>query len=123
MKWIRKALKGVSLTAAMFVFQACYGTMEGYDEPYGITFRVTAEDTGDPLPNIKVMASNPPTDSAEFNNPGGDEFTDENGLLTFWAYNTQRFWIIDENSVYSTVDTIIDPIDADTVNIVMSKAR
>ena len=26
MKWIRNILKGVSLTAALFVFQACYGT-------------------------------------------------------------------------------------------------
>ena len=25
MKWLRNILKGVSLTAALFVFQACYG--------------------------------------------------------------------------------------------------
>ena len=25
-KWIRRILKGVSLTTALFVFQACYGT-------------------------------------------------------------------------------------------------
>lgn len=26
MKWFRNILKGASLTAALFVFQACYGT-------------------------------------------------------------------------------------------------
>ena len=25
-KWVRKILKGISLTAALFVFQACYGS-------------------------------------------------------------------------------------------------
>ena len=29
MKWLHNLLKGMSLTAALFVFQACYGTPEG----------------------------------------------------------------------------------------------
>ena len=28
-KWLHHALKGASLTAALFVFQACYGTYPG----------------------------------------------------------------------------------------------
>ena len=28
-KWIHRALKGASLTTALFVFQACYGTPPG----------------------------------------------------------------------------------------------
>lgn len=33
-KWIHRGLKGLSLTTALFVFQACYGTPPGpyYDE-------------------------------------------------------------------------------------------
>lgn len=31
MKILRKIFGGLSLTAAMFVFQACYGTMESMD--------------------------------------------------------------------------------------------
>ena len=33
-KWIHRILKGASLTTALFVFQACYGTPPGpyYDE-------------------------------------------------------------------------------------------
>ena len=30
-KWIHRALKGASLTTALFVFQACYGTPPGPD--------------------------------------------------------------------------------------------
>ncbi|MCR5017748.1 MAG: hypothetical protein K6A64_03015 [Bacteroidales bacterium] len=33
MKWLRNILKGVSLTAALFVFQACYGAPQVPDEP------------------------------------------------------------------------------------------
>ena len=33
MKWLHNLLKGLSLTAALFVFQACYGTPEGYGGP------------------------------------------------------------------------------------------
>lgn len=32
MKWLHNLLKGLSLTAALFVFQACYGTPPGYPE-------------------------------------------------------------------------------------------
>ncbi|MCR5709279.1 MAG: hypothetical protein K6G79_02225 [Bacteroidales bacterium] len=32
MKWLHNLLKGMSLTAALFVFQACYGTPPGYPE-------------------------------------------------------------------------------------------
>ena len=30
MKWFRNILKGLSLTGALFVFQACYGTPQPY---------------------------------------------------------------------------------------------
>jgi len=33
MKWLHNLLKGLSLTAALFVFQACYGTPEPPFEP------------------------------------------------------------------------------------------
>jgi len=34
MKWLHNLLKGMSLTAALFVFQACYGTPPGYPEDW-----------------------------------------------------------------------------------------
>ncbi|MBP5637349.1 MAG: hypothetical protein J6X25_07540 [Bacteroidales bacterium] len=35
MKWLRNILKGVSLTAALFVFQACYGAPQIPEEEAG----------------------------------------------------------------------------------------
>ena len=32
MKWLHNLLKGMSLTACLFVFQACYGTPPGYPD-------------------------------------------------------------------------------------------
>ena len=37
MKWLRNLLKGISLTGALFVFQACYGTPVSYEGPDGET--------------------------------------------------------------------------------------
>ena len=34
MKWLHKLLKGLSLTAVLFVFQACYGTPAGYPDSW-----------------------------------------------------------------------------------------
>ena len=61
MKWLHNLLKGFSLTGALFVFQACYGTMDSplYEE-YGVapmSFSVVSHSTGEPLKGIKVMTS------------------------------------------------------------------
>ncbi|MBR1570175.1 MAG: hypothetical protein IJ651_10035 [Bacteroidales bacterium] len=45
MKWIRNILKGISLTAALFVFQACYGTPGVYDDPSGEEEMAVTEET------------------------------------------------------------------------------
>ncbi len=34
MKWLHNLLKGMSLTACLFVFQACYGTPPGYPDEF-----------------------------------------------------------------------------------------
>ena len=34
MKWLHNLLKGMSLTACLFVVQACYGTPPGYPEDF-----------------------------------------------------------------------------------------
>ncbi|MBO4466984.1 MAG: hypothetical protein J5745_02615 [Bacteroidales bacterium] len=58
MKWLHNLLKGFSLTGALFVFQACYGTMDAplYEEG-GIapmSFSVVSHQTGEPLQGIKI---------------------------------------------------------------------
>ena len=84
MKWIRNILKGVSLTAAMFVFQACYGPMEDYYDTK-VTFHVVAEDTGEPLQDVRIWAQELNySDSADIGNQRHiAEYTDGNGEPIF----------------------------------------
>ena len=59
MKWLHNLLKGASLTGALFVFQACYGTP--YDARYDtpgmapMTFTLVDHATGKPLEGIHVQ--------------------------------------------------------------------
>lgn len=59
MKWLHNLLKGISLTGALFVFQACYGSPEA-DKPIPdytpMGFSVVSHTTGAPLEGIKIMA-------------------------------------------------------------------
>ena len=58
MKLFRNLLKGISLTSALFVVQACYGTPqpsmfgEGGEAP--MSFTLVANDTGEPIEGIVI---------------------------------------------------------------------
>ena len=58
MKWLHNLLKGASLTGALFVFQACYGTPQlPLMEDGGLapmTFSLVSRTTGEPLEGIQV---------------------------------------------------------------------
>ena len=57
MKWLHNLLKGASLTGALFVFQACYGTPQLPLMEYGVapmTFSLVSRTTGEPLEGIQV---------------------------------------------------------------------
>lgn len=62
MKWLHNLLKGFSLTGALFVFQACYGTPESMSPLYyengeaPMTFSVISRSTGHPLSGIKIFS-------------------------------------------------------------------
>lgn len=58
MKWLHNLLRGISLTGALFVFQACYGTpQDPFDErgTADLTFSVISAETGVPLPGIHIL--------------------------------------------------------------------
>ena len=122
MKWIRRALKGISLTAAMFVFQACYGTMNDYYESQ-ITFRVVADDTGEPLQGVDIWAVELAADSTSIDAyPYKAAITDENGIASFWtAAAVEQYSFVDKDSAYVKADTILQTYDVDTINIRLKK--
>lgn len=55
MKWLHNLLKGFSLTTALFIFQACYGTPEWLHDGR-LPFKVVAADTGDPLEGARISS-------------------------------------------------------------------
>lgn len=131
MKWIRNLLKGISFTAAMFVFQACYGTMENYmDGPLvGVTFHITDYQSGQSIPGIKVESRW--QDSQNDNNIGWmtswyeQGYTDSTGSI-FLEMNDMgtllKIRFSDDDSVYTVKDTVISNFYYDTINIVLQKA-
>ena len=57
MKWIHKLLTGASLTTALFIFQACYGTFQDWSE-HGeapMSFSLVSSERGDPLEGIHIL--------------------------------------------------------------------
>lgn len=61
MKWLHHLLKGVSLTGALFVFQACYGVPQppllGEGGLAPMNFTLLSGKTGEPLPGIRILGS------------------------------------------------------------------
>lgn len=125
MNWFRNILKGVSLTAAMFVFQACYGTAHddfAYSDP--IAFRVVSDD-GQPLPNVGIEVR--PCEADSYSDYDWEYFgtTDSMGQQCGRCRDLgmpNEFRFIDKNFAYAIADTVITNFsDGDTFDIVLSK--
>ena len=93
MKWLRNILKGATLSTALFIFQACYGT------PVSRT-------TGQPLEGISILASEHGTPEREIG------VTDANGKCQVeipYIRNVEgpslRF--SDPSGVYQPIDTTL----------------
>ena len=129
MKLLRKLFGGISLTAAMFVFQACYGTEPGlyYPRDKQVNFRVVDAVSGEPIPDVMVKyqpQSNSDTYEYDWNSLG---YTDSNGLMSsrLMEYEgTTKFRFVDEDSVYAVKDTILSRINGfDTLKITLDRVR
>lgn len=139
MKLLRKILGGISLTVAMFVFQACYGT-DYYCPSMEYNFRVV-DTKGTPIPNIKV--------SSQWQSNGDYVYdwcfqgvSDSAGLAHLWVEDCNgldvKFRFSDDDSVYAVYDTIINrntvpdtvaadslaiPQSSDTIDIVLHRVN
>jgi hypothetical protein len=101
--WIRKIVGGLSLTSAMFVFQACYGTPQDFGLDLLIEGQVKAKTSGLPIKGIKVSIAN----NMQY------EITDEEGKFSFYTGMieglTIQFQDIDaiQNGLYYDKDTVL----------------
>ncbi|MBP5542084.1 MAG: hypothetical protein J6X88_10615 [Bacteroidales bacterium] len=124
MRLLRKILGGISLTAAMFVFQACYGI----EEPtYPIQFRVTAADDGSPLANIKIESQTQSGSGHEYNWFERGR-TDSAGVSTVWMNERNilptKFRFSDDDSLYVSKDSVLVSHGYyDTIDIRLSRVN
>lgn len=101
--WIRKIVGGLSLTSAMFVFQACYGTPQDFGLDLLVEGQVKSKTSGLPIKGIKVSVA----DNIQ------NEITDEEGKFSFYTEMlegiTLQFQDIDtiQNGLYTNKDTVL----------------
>ena len=116
-KSLRKIFSGISLTAAVFIFQACYGMPNDMHCDVRLTGTVTSKTTNLPIEGIKV------TINGKSQNYG---ITDENGNFDFYAYFRYiepdlkvQFLDIDgvENGSFADKIITIDTVCNDAVNV------
>ncbi len=126
MKLIRKILGGISLTAAMFVFQACYGTEEWEGEVNCVDFhvRVLSADDNSPIPGIRVFANFESEGPINYMNSWGS--SNSAGLLHHSVCQQEgamRLIFEDENKIYKGDTLVFEPVENDTVQVFLKKAE
>ena len=96
--WKRKLLGGLSLTTALFIFQACYGTPQDIGLDLFIEGQVKSKATGTPIKGIKVSVA----DKMQY------EYTDADGKFSFFTEAASSYKIkfedIDSNQNGSFFD-------------------
>jgi hypothetical protein len=123
MKWLHNLLKGLSLTTALFIFQACYGTPEWLHNSV-LPFKVVDARTGDPLQGVGISSRVQAAENLDWI-PGG--VTDENGeaLVYFGTMDGAKpqFRIEASGTDYLVKDTVLVDLSYRTVEIMLSKAE
>ncbi len=106
MKLLHNILKASTLSTALFIFQACYGTPVDYwgGEFSEVTFKVMSAADKSPLEGIRVNCKD------------GDDWVDcgktnSKGMLTIFATRvSDEFSFVDPDGNYSQLDTTFNTI-------------
>ena len=125
MKWLHNLLKGLSLTTALFIFQACYGTPEGINH-ICMSFKVMAADTGDPMEGVKISArvngyNGPSWSNGYLTGPDGEAY------VYFQRMDDEvlppAFHFEPADDAYCVKDTIITDLSSRLIEIKLAKAE
>jgi len=103
--WIKKIIGGLSLTSAMFVFQACYGTPQDFGSDFLLEGQVKAASTGLPIPGIKVSTPN----DMQY------QTTNDEGKFSFYTQKSDSLKLFFED-IDSTQNSVFLPKDTLLVN-------
>ena len=116
--WRRKLLGGLSLTSALFIFQACYGTPHDFGLDIFIEGQVKSKTTDRPVKGIKVSVA----DKMQF------EYTNEEGKFSFYTEIADSYKInfedvdSNQNGIFANRDTVLKNINEKVyLNIVLAE--
>ena len=105
--WKRKLLGGLSLTSALFIFQACYGTPQDMGLDVFIEGQVKSKITGVPIKGIKVSIA----EKMQY------QYTNEEGKFSLYTEVADSYKITFEdidalqNGIFNNRDTILTTIN------------
>lgn len=123
MKWLHNLLKGASLTTALFIFQACYGTPYDHDvQVETLEFNVRDAETGDPIEGIDLHLRFTQFEGDEWHDVGT---TGEDGIvcseLVFRAGDTliPEYLFDHQANAYQVKDTVITDITSRKIDILL----
>ncbi|MCR5827273.1 MAG: hypothetical protein K6G53_02525 [Bacteroidales bacterium] len=121
MKWLRNILKGASLTTALFIFQACYGTPQWLHDSE-VQFQVVTQD-GSPVDDVEIYTRFADNDDLDWSLCGN---TDAEGNLSTVIYfdenNDPQVRVSDPAGRYAFRDTVVADLNG-TIVITLSKAE
>lgn len=107
MGFFRNFLKGASLTTALFIFQACYGTPEWLHD-VDVSFRVVSAEDGKPIGDVGVYTRVYKSDNLDWNLCG---YTNESGIANVMAGvmegQSPEFRFESGDGAYAVKDTVI----------------
>jgi len=123
MKWLHNLLKGLSLTTALFIFQACYGTPEWLHEQE-MYFKVMAADTGDPLEGVEIYSRVQAADNLDWI-PCSRTNEQGEGVVRFGKMDgaSPQFRFQPADATYNVKDTVIVDLQPRIVEIKLAKAE
>ena len=123
MKWLHNLLKGLSLTTALFIFQACYGSPEWLHD-CNLPFKVVAADTGEPLEGVRISSRVQAADNLDWI-PCGVTNAEGEAQVFFgqMAGALPQFRISAPGTEYLVKDTVLTDLSYHDVLISLVKAE
>lgn len=124
MGFFRNFLKGASLTTALFIFQACYGTPSWLDET-DVSFKVISAEDGSPIKDVSVYTRVYESENLDWNLRG---YTNEEGianvLVGVMEGRSPQLRFEAEGNQYAVKDTVIaDLSHSRLIEIKLQKAE
>ncbi|MBQ6046300.1 MAG: hypothetical protein IJL38_01580 [Bacteroidales bacterium] len=124
MKILRKILGCISLTAAMFVFQACYGTAQEDFDGNEVSFKVMSAEDGSPIEGVRIRSqfqSNSDEMNYDWEYIG---ITDETGVASGMLRTSEldvMYKFTDADSLYEVKDTVINDAHEHQVEVYLRR--